>query len=54
MADKCSFEKDPINLNMLRNDLFQDWKSELALLSRILVDRLPLENLITILDSNYI
>lgn len=47
-------KKDPINLNMLRNDLFQDWKSELALLSRILVDRLPLENLITILDSNYI
>lgn len=47
-------KKDPINLNVLRGDLFQDWKSEVTLLSKILVERLSLEKLITILENDYI
>ncbi|CAI4053969.1 putative protein kinase ISR1 SKDI_16G3630 [Saccharomyces kudriavzevii IFO 1802] len=47
-------KKDPINLNMLRSDLFQDWKLELALLSKVLVGRLSLENFIAILENDYV
>ncbi|CAI1779534.1 hypothetical protein SEUBUCD646_0P03730 [Saccharomyces eubayanus] len=47
-------KRDPINLNVLRNDLFQDWRLELALLSKILVERISLENLITILEKDYV
>ncbi|CAI4036963.1 hypothetical protein SMKI_16G2600 [Saccharomyces mikatae IFO 1815] len=47
-------KKDPINLNMLRSDLFQDWKLELTILSKVLVERLSLEELLSILENNYI
>lgn len=46
-------KRDPINLNMLRSELFQDWELELALLSKILVERISLENLVTILENDY-
>ncbi|EJS41262.1 isr1p [Saccharomyces arboricola H-6] len=47
-------KKDPINLNILRSNLFQDWKLELAVLSKILVERLPLEELLALLEQDYI